>query len=180
VTRSAELREAAWARIEPLIPQAEGRSVTYDRNAYRGRNVIERVFNGLKHWRGLATRCDKHATVYRGALVLAAALLWINDLGGVVASVLGVVHAFGELRPALVRRGDELHENGGALGDVRAGLAERVKNFSFRVCIHRPTGDPLRPPVPPYAARRRFARSCPSTADEKGKREYPLLSTLNV
>lgn len=56
------------------------RPVTYDRNAYRGRNVIERAFNGFKHWRGLATRYDKHATVYRGALVLAAALFWINDL----------------------------------------------------------------------------------------------------
>jgi transposase len=57
-----------------------GRPVSYDKNAYRGRNVIERAFNGFKHWRGLATRYDKHATVYRGALVLAAALLWINDL----------------------------------------------------------------------------------------------------
>jgi transposase len=26
VTRSAELSEAAWARIEPLMPQAEGRT----------------------------------------------------------------------------------------------------------------------------------------------------------
>jgi SnoaL-like domain len=42
-------------------------------------------------------------------------------LSGAVAGVLGVAHAFGELRPALVRRGDALHENGGALGDVRAG-----------------------------------------------------------
>jgi transposase len=41
-----------------------GRPVTYDRNGYRGRNVIERAFNGFKHWRGLATRYDKHATVY--------------------------------------------------------------------------------------------------------------------
>lgn len=89
-----------------------GRPITYDRNAYRGRNVIERAFNGLKHWRGLATRYDKHAAVYRGALVLAAALLWINDLSGVVASVLGVEQALGKLRPALVRRGGELHENG--------------------------------------------------------------------
>jgi hypothetical protein len=72
--------------------------------------------------------------------------------------VLGVVHAFGELRSALVRRGDELHENGGALDDVRAGLAEEVKNFSFRGCIRRSMGDPPGPTVPPYAARRRFAR----------------------
>jgi hypothetical protein len=36
----------------------------------------------------------------------------------VVAGMLGVVHAFGELHPAFVRRGDELHGNGGALDDV--------------------------------------------------------------
>jgi transposase len=45
-----------------------------------GRNVIERAFNGFKHWRGLATRYDKHAVVYRGGLVLAAALIWAADL----------------------------------------------------------------------------------------------------
>lgn len=60
---------------------AGGRPVTYDRDAYRGRNVVERAFNAFKHWRGLATRYDKHALVYRGGLVLAAALLWLNDLG---------------------------------------------------------------------------------------------------
>jgi putative transposase len=60
---------------------AGGRPVTYDRAAYRGRNVVERAFNGFKHWRGLATRYDKHALVYRGGLILAAALLWLADLG---------------------------------------------------------------------------------------------------
>ena len=102
-----------------------GRPVSYDKNAYRGRNVIERAFNGFKHWRGLATRYDKHAVVYRGGLVLAAALIWLADLGDVVAGALGVVQAFGELRPALVRRGGERHEDGDALDDVRAGFAER-------------------------------------------------------
>jgi transposase len=48
-----------------------GRPVSYDKNAYRGRNVIERAFNGFKHWRGPATRYDKHAVVYQGGLVLA-------------------------------------------------------------------------------------------------------------
>jgi hypothetical protein len=46
-------------------------------------------------------------------------------VGGAAAGELGCVHAFGELRPAIVRRGDERHENGGALDDVRAGLCER-------------------------------------------------------
>jgi transposase len=59
---------------------AGGRPVTYDKVAYEGRNVIERGFNTRKHWRGLATRYDKHAVVFRGALVLAAALQWLTDL----------------------------------------------------------------------------------------------------
>jgi hypothetical protein len=57
-----------------------------------------------------------------------------------------------------VRRGDELRETGGALDDVRPALLMRVKNISLRGCIRRPIGDPPGPTVPPYAARRRFAR----------------------
>jgi len=34
-----------------------------------GRNVVERAFDHLNHWRGLATRNDKHATNHRGATV---------------------------------------------------------------------------------------------------------------
>jgi transposase len=36
-----------------------GRAVGYDVLAYRNRNVVERCFNTLKNWRGLATRYDK-------------------------------------------------------------------------------------------------------------------------
>lgn len=55
-----------------------GRPVGYDRIAYRGRNVVERAFNQLKAWRGIATRYDKYATVFRGAVVLAAITLWLR------------------------------------------------------------------------------------------------------
>ena len=58
-----------------------GRPVSHNTIAYRNRNVIERTFNAFKRWRGLATRYDKHAIVYRGALILAAALIWLADLG---------------------------------------------------------------------------------------------------
>jgi transposase len=58
-----------------------GRPVAFDKTAYRGRNVIERAFHGFKNWRGLATRYDKHAVVYRGALILAASLIWLADIG---------------------------------------------------------------------------------------------------
>src|SRR4051794_33228475 len=33
-----------------------GRPPAFDEADYRGRNVIERYFNQLKHWRGIATR----------------------------------------------------------------------------------------------------------------------------
>ena len=31
----------------------------------------------MKNWRGLATRYDKHAVVFRGGVVLAAIMLWL-------------------------------------------------------------------------------------------------------
>lgn len=55
-----------------------GRPVTYDPVRYKGRNVVERAFCLLKQWRGLATRYDKHAINYRGAVILAAILTWLR------------------------------------------------------------------------------------------------------
>jgi transposase len=55
-----------------------GRPISYDPAAYKRRNVVERSFNALKHWRGLATRYDKLAVVYRGGAVLAAILTWLR------------------------------------------------------------------------------------------------------
>jgi putative transposase len=54
-----------------------GRPVQFDVGDYKNRNVVERAFNHFKNWRGLATRYDKHALVYRGGAVLAAILLWL-------------------------------------------------------------------------------------------------------
>ena len=55
-----------------------GRPVGYDVEDYKGRNVVERFFNRMKNWRGLASRYDKHALVYRGGVVLAAILDWLT------------------------------------------------------------------------------------------------------
>lgn len=55
-----------------------GRPVAFDAEDYKKRNVVERAFNVLKNWRGLAARYDKHALVYRGGLVLAAILMWLR------------------------------------------------------------------------------------------------------
>jgi len=54
-----------------------GRPVAFDTEDYKNRNVVERAFNHFKNWRGIATRYDKHALIYRGRVVLASILLWL-------------------------------------------------------------------------------------------------------
>ncbi len=60
------------------VPSAAGRSVGFDAEDYKNRNVVERAFNKLKNWRGLATRYDKHALIYRRGMVLASIVLWLT------------------------------------------------------------------------------------------------------
>lgn len=55
-----------------------GRPPTFDVAAYRHRNVVERTVNTFKNWRGLATRYDKLALVYRAGLLLAAITMWLR------------------------------------------------------------------------------------------------------
>ena len=81
-------------RIKTVIPQpsdqfahrkrrgtAGGRPPSFDAQTYRGRNVVERSFNDHKQWRGLATRYDKLAAIYRGGVVLRAITIWLRQLG---------------------------------------------------------------------------------------------------
>ncbi len=58
-----------------------GRPPAFDTEGYKQRNVVERSFNVLKQWRGLATRYDKLALTYRGAVVLGAIMTWLRVLG---------------------------------------------------------------------------------------------------
>ena len=58
---------------------AGGRPPAFDEDAYKGRNVIERSFNDHKQWRGLATRYDKLAVVYRGGVVLRSVMIWLRQ-----------------------------------------------------------------------------------------------------
>ena len=79
-------------RVTAVIPQpadqiahrkrrgsAGGRPPTFDAETYKGRNVIERSFNDHKQWRGLATRYDKLASIYRGGVVLRAITIWLRQ-----------------------------------------------------------------------------------------------------
>ena len=59
--------------------RAGGRPPAFDPTTYKGRNVIERSFNDHKQWRGIATRYDKHALLYRGGVVLRAITIWLRE-----------------------------------------------------------------------------------------------------
>ena len=54
---------------------------SFDAEAYKRRNVIERCFEQFKQWRGIATRNDKLAITYRGGVVLRAITIWLKVLG---------------------------------------------------------------------------------------------------
>jgi transposase len=65
--------------IGAVIPRRsnEPRQATFDRDAYRERSRVERLFNRLTHHRAIATRYDKRADHYAAFLLLAAVLLWL-------------------------------------------------------------------------------------------------------
>ena len=46
---------------------------------YRQRNLVERFFNKLKHFRRIATRYDKLASNFLAAVALACARLWTRN-----------------------------------------------------------------------------------------------------
>ncbi|MDQ0378930.1 transposase [Amycolatopsis thermophila] len=55
-----------------------GRPPAFDAEAYQRRNVVERCFNRLKQFRGLATRYAKRAAYYQAELTIAAIVLWLR------------------------------------------------------------------------------------------------------
>jgi transposase len=55
-----------------------GRRPSFDREAYRRRNVVERcVKQALKQWRAIATRYEKRAVNYRAMVVIASLMMWL-------------------------------------------------------------------------------------------------------
>ena len=71
--RRPPLRDDQLARRRARGP---GRPYAFDAELYKQRNVVERCFNRLKQWRGIATRYDKTARNYRGGVLLASLVLW--------------------------------------------------------------------------------------------------------
>ena len=68
------------AGVQAVIPPRKNRKVlrVYDEERYKARHLIENFFAKLKQFRGIATRYDKRAKTFLGAVYLAAAVMWLN------------------------------------------------------------------------------------------------------
>lgn len=65
---------------EAVIPCNPTRKtlIPYDFEAYKRRNMIERCFNKLKHFRRIATRYDRRAIHFISFIQIACAILWMR------------------------------------------------------------------------------------------------------
>lgn len=74
--RQSLAERGAWANIKPL---ANRKNIpVFSAFLYRYRNLVERFFNKLKHFRAVATRYDKHDANYLALVKLASAKIWMR------------------------------------------------------------------------------------------------------
>ena len=66
--------------ITPVIPPKANRKEIRDCDfaLYCERNLVERFFNKIKHYRAIATRFDKLANTFLAGVLLVCVVLWIN------------------------------------------------------------------------------------------------------
>ncbi|RVK41610.1 IS5 family transposase, partial [Sinorhizobium meliloti] len=76
--RAKAAERKAWANILPKTNRKG--SFIFSRWIYRQRNLVERFFNRIKQFRGIATRYDKHPGNYPAAVKLVAARIWCQNL----------------------------------------------------------------------------------------------------
>ena len=74
------LKPLAEAGKTAVIPPKGNRKEPrpYDKDLYKARHLIENFFAKLKPFRAIATRYDKRATNFLGAIHLAASVIWLN------------------------------------------------------------------------------------------------------
>jgi transposase len=74
--RAAVASRGAWANIKPMPHRVN--IPAFSPWLYRYRNLIERFFNKLKHFRAIATRFEKHDANYLALVKLAASRIWMR------------------------------------------------------------------------------------------------------
>ena len=67
----------AFANIKPMTRRKT--TQVFSKYLYRSRNLVERFFNKLKHFRAIATRYDKRADNFLASIQLASIRIWIRS-----------------------------------------------------------------------------------------------------
>jgi transposase len=75
-TRLALGTRGAWANIKPM-PNRKN-IPAFSPFLYRYRNLVERFFNKIKHFRAVATRYDKRADNFLAGVKLASLRIWMR------------------------------------------------------------------------------------------------------
>jgi transposase len=68
--------QGAWGNINPMPVRVN--IPVFSPFLSRMRNLVERFFNKLKHFRVVATRFEKHDANYLALLKLAASRIWMR------------------------------------------------------------------------------------------------------
>jgi transposase len=76
--RARNIRFTSPEREDQKRRKHRGRSPQFDAHEYKRRNVVERCFNRLKQFRGLATRYAKRAMYFRSEVLIASLILWLR------------------------------------------------------------------------------------------------------
>ena len=74
--RQALAARGAWANVKPM-PNRKN-VPAFSAYLYRHRNLVERFFNKLKHFRAVATRYDKRPDNYLAGVKLASLRIWMR------------------------------------------------------------------------------------------------------
>lgn len=74
--RNSLAERGAWANIRPM-PRRKN-IPAFSPFLYRYRNLVERFFNKLKHFRAVSTRFEKHDANYLALVKLAASRIWMR------------------------------------------------------------------------------------------------------
>lgn len=74
--RAAMAQRGAWANIKPMPNRVN--IPPFSPWLYRYRNLVERFFSKLKHFRAIATRFEKHDANYLALVKLAASRIWMR------------------------------------------------------------------------------------------------------
>ena len=74
--RKTLAERGAWANTKPMPNRLN--VPAFNSFLYRYRNLVERFFNKLKHFRAVATRYEKHDANYLALVKLASARIWMR------------------------------------------------------------------------------------------------------